>query len=69
MFTDLPEDDAVLKPIEFPLTPKQRAIQQTKPWLNSAISRSKPMKALKALYIEMYQRNIAQEDSEDSPKD
>ncbi|BDA71176.1 hypothetical protein CAL7716_053420 [Calothrix sp. PCC 7716] len=69
MYSELPENDPILKPVELLPTKKQQTIRKAKPWINSAVSRSKPMKQLRAYYYELYQRNIAEEPTEKPSND
>jgi hypothetical protein len=41
-----------------PQTKKQAVIHRTRPWEASAIARSKPMKELKKMYLELYHQNV-----------
>lgn len=54
-------DDPILRPLPKVEGAKQRTIRRTRPWEVSAIARSKPMKALKEFYLDLYRQNIASE--------
>jgi hypothetical protein len=56
-------DELMLTPnkVVKPLTRKQEQIHKTKTWTNSAIVRSKEFKKLRAMYVDLYQKNIAEE--------